>query len=69
MIINVHRKCADGKTVKCYIRSESINAIELSERDNKTTVVRTNYGCIAVTEPCEDMVRLWQSAIKEAKND
>lgn len=64
MIINVKRICSNGSTVNCFLPSENIQAVEISERDGKTTIIRTKYGCVAVADSCEDVLAAWAAARK-----
>lgn len=62
MIIKVHRICSNGSVTDCYIRNNDIKDIEISDRDGKTTVIRTRYGLLAVTDAIEDVITQWHNA-------
>ena len=62
MIIKVNRICSNGSIVNCFLPSENIKAVEVSERDGKTTIIRTKYGCIAVADSFKDVLAAWAAA-------
>lgn len=62
MIIKVNRICSNGSMVNCFLPSENIQAVEVSERDGKTTIIRTKYGCVAVADSCNDVLTAWATA-------
>lgn len=65
MILKVHRIVADGSSVESYIKSSNIRAVEISERDGATTIIRTDNGCMAVTEEFDVMTKTWADACGE----
>lgn len=62
MFVKVNRICRDGSVVECHVRNTDIRAVEKSDRDGKTTVIRTRFGMLAVTDPIEDVVSRWHDA-------
>lgn len=62
MLVKVNRICRDGSVVECHVRNTDIRAVEKSDRDGETTVIRTRFGMLAVTDPIEDVVARWHAA-------
>lgn len=62
MIIKVNRICSNGSMVNCFRTEENIQAVEVFERDGKTTIIRTKYGCVAVADSCNDVLAAWAAA-------
>ena len=62
MFVKVNRICRDGSVVECHVRNTDIRAVEKSDRDGNTTVIRTRFGMLAVTDTIEDVVARWRAA-------
>ena len=62
MFVKVNRICRDGSVVECHLRNTDIRAVEKSDRDGKTTVIRTRFGMLAVTDPIDNVVSMWRAA-------
>lgn len=60
MIIEFNRITKDGRRVPCSIPAEDISAIEISDRDGETTVIRTERGVICIEETYAVAVAMWR---------